>query len=709
MKASYGRHEQRRDIRNDLPAGQLLIVDLISRDRGFRTFGIILNISKGGMAVQTFRPLAAGHVTEIRHCFSKTPLYTGSGQVVWRKEGGLAGLRFLNGQLKNLPELRQRASLQGPASDRPLLACRNTSSTDAFESTLHLLACSAMALTDAAGAAIVLGNSSVMQCRASAGIAPAVGTQLRPDSGLSGHSLRTQSIILCNDAWADSRVNVEAARQMDTRSILIVPITMAGSVVGLIEVFSPATNHFDERHVQRLEPLVTVLASVPEMETASADKLPQKPAEPMPIVAAQETGALPSVAQSVEAEVSAILAEIEKQPSEFAPTAEQEIETAEPDLTATASPAFQLPRSRPFPLAGGVISALLILLAAMAFFTYRLRNQSAEINRPTISPQGSQPSPAAIAAPSPEIAFDPAAVNQKVDASFGVNIVLRNAREILTVPLRIYYDPQKLRVITVASGGLFDRAGQPGTLDRRVDSAAGTIDLTISRPLSVPGASDSGALVKLTFVSKVSGHSRLQLAPFELHDSSNRVTLIPAADAPVEVSSVSTKSAATPATSATTPAKPATAPAKPATPPAKPATTPAKSTTTPATPTTGKKELPTQPAAPAATSAPQPPAESKAAPETPPAQSSSAAPEAPKQETGDLIMQGVPPGSEVWLDNQPFTATATTGKVAIRNVPHGTHHLRMSLHNVQYYDNLIDLKPGEIVNVEPQTSSLHGR
>ena len=69
-------------------------------------------------------------------------------------------------------------------------------------------------------------------------------------------------------------------------------------------------------------------------------------------------------------------------------------------------------------------------------------------------------------------------------------------------------------------------------------------------------------------------------------------------------------------------------------------------------------------------------------------------------------MEGVPPGSEVWLDSQPFTATAPTGKVAIRNVPAGSHHLRLSLNNFQYYDKLIDLKPGEVFNIEPQANNL---
>jgi hypothetical protein len=81
-------------------------------------------------------------------------------------------------------------------------------------------------------------------------------------------------------------------------------------------------------------------------------------------------------------------------------------------------------------------------------------------------------------------------------------------------------------------------------------------------------------------------------------------------------------------------------------------------------------------------------------------------PETPKVGTGALVMEGVPPGSEVWLDSQSLIATAPSGKVAIRNILPGSHHLRMSLHNYQYYDQFIDLKPGEVVNVKPETGGI---
>jgi hypothetical protein len=178
----------------------------------------------------------------------------------------------------------------------------------------------------------------------------------------------------------------------------------------------------------------------------------------------------------------------------------------------------------------------------------------------------------------------------------------------------------------------------------------------------------------MTFLSKVPGHSQLQVNPVELRDNSSQVTLVNGAVLLVDVSPSKTKAV-------NNPAKPAIA----------------------------KKELPTEPATPVANSAtrmapPRPTTESKAAPEAPLNASVSVEPESSKEEASALVMQGVPPGSELWLDNQPLTATAPSGKVAIRNIPPGMHHLRMSLHHYQYYDQFLDLKPGEVVNVEPKTS-----
>ena len=152
MELPHASTEHRREGRDELLAGQMFVVDLVAERHGLTTRGMVLNISKGGMAVQTFRPLVQGQITEIRVAFPNAPS-AGSGVVAWREQGGLAGIRFLNAPRKDLSELLQRvqrdSSPQSTDSVLPLFHYRNKAGTNAFDTTLNLFACSARALTGA--------------------------------------------------------------------------------------------------------------------------------------------------------------------------------------------------------------------------------------------------------------------------------------------------------------------------------------------------------------------------------------------------------------------------------------------------------------------------------------------------------------------------------------------------------------------------------
>ena len=275
MKVSHAGAEQRRESRDALLTGQLLVVELVSESPALRTHGIVLNLSKGGMAVQTFRPLGHGQITEIQLSLPKFSSSAGRGLVQWQKQGGVAGIRFLP-PLNTLAQLRQWVQRYRSPGDSvsapPLSANRSESSASEFDATLHLFACSAMALTGATGAAIALGDRRAMECRASVGSAPDLGAQLGPDSGVSGYSLRTGAVVLCNDLRSDSRANAAAAQQMNICSLVAVPIAIADELVGLLEIFSQDTNHFDERHVQQLQPLVSILAEAVQEETGTTQR-----------------------------------------------------------------------------------------------------------------------------------------------------------------------------------------------------------------------------------------------------------------------------------------------------------------------------------------------------------------------------------------------------------------------------------------------------
>jgi TonB family protein len=114
-------------------------------------------------------------------------------------------------------------------------------------------------LTGATGAAIALLREGEMVCRATSGKdAPELGVRLETNSGLSGACLQTGTIQQCSDTEADSRVNVEACRQLGLRSILVLPLDIASAgegknPFGVFEVFSSQPNAFGERDITTLQ------------------------------------------------------------------------------------------------------------------------------------------------------------------------------------------------------------------------------------------------------------------------------------------------------------------------------------------------------------------------------------------------------------------------------------------------------------------------
>lgn len=501
MKGSQASAEQRREGRDALLAGQLLIVELISDSPVFKTHGIVLNLSKGGMAVQTFRPLGAGRVVEIQLSLPRFSASAGRGLVEWQKPGGVAGIRFLP-PLKTLGELRQwvqRYPSPVSASALSLSACRSSSSTNEFDAALHLFACSAMVLTGGTGAAIALGNPGGMECRASVGSAPEVGARLLPESGISGHSLRTGTVILCNDLQSDSRTNLAAARQLDIRSIVIIPIATAEGIVGLMEVFSQETDHFDEHHVQQLQPLMNVLAEAAREETSNG------------------TG------QEPDQEVSAILAAGTVEAQEVAP--------------AAFAAHLKTPHRSKRAIAIGVAALLLMLLAL--WFSSRSRF-SGNGTSPGRAQQNARPAQTggagAVSSAKATMSFSPPVVSQKVGAAFEVNVELQGARELSSVPVQILYDPHKLRVVAVASGDMLDHDGQASALVQRVDSAAGRINASISRSSSSPGVSGSGVVFTLSLVGKAAGRSTLRIDQTGLRDSSGKIEPVESSEAVITIS-----------------------------------------------------------------------------------------------------------------------------------------------------------------------------
>ncbi len=129
---------------------------------------------------------------------------------------------------------------------------------------LRLIGERARSLTRGTSAAIALLHKGGVMCRASVGeSAPALGTRLDVNSGLSGECFRAGRTVRCDDAENDPRVDLESCRRLRVRSIVAAPVRYERDTVGLLMVLATEPFNFDEGDVAVVESLAhTVVRSM---------------------------------------------------------------------------------------------------------------------------------------------------------------------------------------------------------------------------------------------------------------------------------------------------------------------------------------------------------------------------------------------------------------------------------------------------------------
>jgi len=252
----------------------------------------IRDVGEGGVSVSGASPLELGTDTAIRFELPDTnSVIDASGVVAWTDESGRAGVRFTRVEPDSSAALRRwlnsGASLHASQSDTTnhdhdlavKVAClREVADLQAIISSEHLETAAALdlvvrrmaELTRASGAAIALREGQDVFCRASFGNAPDVGVKLS-SSSLSGECLRTGALIMLEDSENDSRVNPEVCRQLNFRSLLIMPINAGTESVGIAEVLSPNPHHFEGGDVLVVSFLTDLIASIAPHTKASAN------------------------------------------------------------------------------------------------------------------------------------------------------------------------------------------------------------------------------------------------------------------------------------------------------------------------------------------------------------------------------------------------------------------------------------------------------
>jgi N-acetylmuramoyl-L-alanine amidase/putative methionine-R-sulfoxide reductase with GAF domain len=202
-----------------------------------------------------------------------------------------------------------------------------------LDEVLQLVAERAQAITGADGVAIALAEGDAIVCRASAGnVAPDTGMRLNPCSGFSGECLVSGQVVRCDDSELDPRVDVLACRRLGARSMVAVPLSAKGNVIGLLEAFSSEPHGLNDSDVRSLSLLAELILSAmkPEEEDRLAEISQQIVVRPdVPKIEAQP----PQAGNKQESESTQHNADIEEPSRSAGPVSEYDaVERSRPGL-----------------------------------------------------------------------------------------------------------------------------------------------------------------------------------------------------------------------------------------------------------------------------------------------------------------------------------------------------------------------------------------
>jgi TonB family protein len=123
----------------------------------------------------------------------------------------------------------------------------------ALDLRLHEILEDAIQTTAATGAMIALASGDKMVCRATSGEkTPSTGSFVNTHSGLAGVCVQTREMQRCDDTLTDPRVNTDACRALDVRSIVVLPVLEGKRLWGILELFSSSPGAFSAADVPDL-------------------------------------------------------------------------------------------------------------------------------------------------------------------------------------------------------------------------------------------------------------------------------------------------------------------------------------------------------------------------------------------------------------------------------------------------------------------------
>jgi TonB family protein len=362
---------------------------------------------------------------------------------------------------------QKRASPTQPSDNRALLEILRqalASGTQSGDSILQATADAARALTGAGGVAIALRTKAEILCRARSGeIAPELGSPLNVDSGISGECLRSATVLICNDAETDHRVDPVVCRALGIRSIVVVPLRGQMGMAGVMSAFSARPSAFESAQIDLVRALAEIAEVVYDRERRAQDKN-----------SAAVTPATKRYLGFVRAQANA----------------------SEKQSAAASANTIRLSSARRWILAVSLIALLLISISAVAWWSWHepaaAENSAAtSAGQPTItSAKASTDLPTLATQPKPNAAFSARHSDRLSSNHVSSNHVsdeggMENAADIQPTNDRTTNSAEP--ILTPASGGAIPKMAAPES--ETVDPPP---------PVTVVASADSAGIVRLT-------------------------------------------------------------------------------------------------------------------------------------------------------------------------------------------------------------------
>jgi diguanylate cyclase (GGDEF)-like protein len=131
-----------------------------------------------------------------------------------------------------------------------------------LDAVMQLIASRAQELTGASAGVIELADGDEMVYRVTTGEAtPFLGVRLKMATSLSGLCVAAGKVLCSDDTTTDLRVDAEACRRVNARSMLCVPLVHNEETAGVLKVYSPEPHSFAGGDVETLELLSGLIAA----------------------------------------------------------------------------------------------------------------------------------------------------------------------------------------------------------------------------------------------------------------------------------------------------------------------------------------------------------------------------------------------------------------------------------------------------------------